>query len=70
MKNLLRTAFERKAARQLFQRTDIVRKSVYLRTIIRKLTWSLVVISNSFTDISFLKHFTEIVFLSLTFFRK
>ena len=44
-----------------------MREKVYLRTIDRKLI--VIVIFNSFTDISFLKDFTNI-FLSLTVFRK
>ena len=43
---------------QLFQKTDIARESVYLRTIDRKLTLNLIAIFNSFTDISFLKYVT------------
>ena len=49
-------------SRQLFQRTEIVREKVYLITIDRKLTLNLKEIVNSFTDISFLKYFTEIFF--------
>ena len=51
-------------SRQLFQETDISRESVYLRTIDRKLTLKLIVIFNSFTDISFLKYVTEIFCVS------
>ena len=40
---------------QLFQRTDIVRESVNLRTTYRNLALNLTVVFNSFTDISFLK---------------
>ena len=47
-------------SRPLFQKTDIARESVYLRTIDRKLTLNLIVIFNSFTDISFLKYVTKI----------
>ena len=51
--------------RQLFQETDIMRESVYLRTIDRKLTLNLIVIFNSFTDVSFLKYVTKIFCLLL-----
>ena len=54
-------------SRQLFQKTDIVRKGVYLRTIDRTLTLNLIVIFNSFTDILFLKHVTEIFCISYYF---
>ena len=47
-------------SRPLFQKTDIARESVYLRTIDRKLTLNLIVIFNSSTDISFRKFVTEI----------
>ena len=43
-----------------FKKTDIVRENVYVRTINRKLTLNLIVIFNSFTDISFLKYVTKI----------
>ena len=49
---------------QLFQKTDIVRENVYLRTIDRKLTLNLIVIFNSFTDISFLKYVTKMFCIS------
>ena len=49
---------------QLFQETDIVRENVYLRTIDRKLTLNLIVIFNSFTDISFIKYVTKIFCIS------
>ena len=52
-------------SRQPFHETDIARKSVYLRTIDRKLTLNLIVIFNSFTDISFLKYVTKIFCLLL-----
>ena len=55
-------------SRQLFQRTEIVREKVYLITIDRKLTLNLKEIFNSFTDISFLKYFTEIFFYILLFY--
>ena len=55
-------------SRQLFRRTEIVAEKVYLRTIDRKLI--VMVIFNSFTDISFLKDFPNAFFLSLTVFRK
>ena len=51
-------------SRPLFQKTDIARESVYLRTIDRKLTLNLIVIFNSFTDISFLKYVTKIFCVS------
>ena len=54
-------------SRQLFQKTDIVREGVYLRTIDRTLTLNLIVIFNSFTDILFLKHVTEIFCISYYF---
>ena len=47
-------------SRQLFQRTDIVRESINLITIGRKLILNLIVILNSFTDIFFLKYVTKI----------
>ena len=40
-------------SRSLFQKTDIARENLYLRTIDRKLTLNLIVIFNSFADISF-----------------
>ena len=52
---------------QLFQKTDIVRKNVSLRNINRKLTLSLIVIFNFFTDISFLKYVTKIFCISYYF---
>ena len=54
-------------SRPLFQKTDIARESVYLRTIDRKLTLNLIVIFNSFTDISFLKYVTKIFCISYYF---
>ena len=51
-------------SRPLFQKTDIARESVYLRTIDRKLTLNLIVIFNSFTDISFLKYVTKMFCIS------
>ena len=42
-------------------------ESVYLRTIDRKLTLNLIVIFNSFTDISFLKYVTKIFCISYYF---
>ena len=52
---------------QLFRKTDIVMGNVYLRTIDRKLTLNLIVIFNSFTDISFLKYVTKIFCISYYF---
>ena len=49
---------------QLFQKTDIARETVYLRTIYRKLTLNLIVILNSFRGISFLKYVTKIFCIS------
>ena len=46
-------------SRQLFQRIDIVRESVNLRTIDRKLILNFQIF-NSFTGISFLKYVTKI----------
>ena len=43
-------------SRQLFQRTDNVRESVDLRNIDPQMTLNLIVIFNSFTDISFLQY--------------
>ena len=54
-------------SRQIFQKTDIARKSIYLRTISRKLTLNLKVIFNSLAGISFLKYFTEIYCVSYCF---
>ena len=54
-------------SRQLFQKTDNARESVYLRMIDRKLTLNLIVIFNSFTDISFLKYVTKIFCISYYF---
>ena len=51
-------------SRQLYQKTDIARESVYLSTIDRKLTLNLIVIFNSFIDISFLKYVTKIFCVS------
>ena len=45
---------------QFFQKTDIRRESVNLRTIQRKLTLNLAVVFNFTTDISFLKYVTKI----------
>ena len=86
MANLLWNGFERRIlwemanrhtynkniswSRQLFQNTDIARDSVYLRTIDRKLTLNLIIISNPFTDISLLKYVTKLKhFVFLTIFR-
>ena len=52
---------------QLFQKIDTVRENVYLRTIDRKLILNLIVIFNSFTDISFLKYVTKIFCISYYF---
>ena len=57
-------------SRPLFQKTDIARESVYLRTIDRKLTLNLIVIFNSFTDISFSKYVTKIFCVSYYFQKK
>ena len=54
-------------SRQLFQRTDIVRGSVNLRTIDRKLILNLILIFNSFTGISFLKYVTKIFYIPYYF---
>ena len=54
-------------SRLLFEKKDIARESVYLRTIDRKLTLNLIVIFNSFTDISFLKYVTKIFCISYYF---
>ena len=62
MKNCEQTYFyskEKLWSRQLFQETDIGRETVYFRTIDRKLIMNLIVIFNSFTDISFLKYVTK-----------
>ena len=56
-------------SRQLFQEANIARERVYLKTIDRKLTLNLIVIFNSFTDISFLKYVAKI-FCLLLFLRK
>ena len=50
-------------SRQLFQRTDNVRESVDLRNIDPQMTLNLIVIFNSFTDISFLQYVTKILYL-------
>ena len=50
-------------SRQLFQRTDNVRESVDLRNIDPQMTLNLIVIFNSFTDISFLQYVTKIFYL-------
>ena len=55
---------------QLFQKTDIVRENVSLRAIDRKLTLNLIIIFNSFTDISFLKYVTKIFCISYYFQKK
>ena len=55
-------------SRQLFRRTEIVTEKVYLRTIDRKLI--VMVIFNSFTDISFLKDFPNAFFYLLLFSEK
>ena len=52
---------------QLFQKIDTVRENVSLRAIDRKLTLNLIVIFNSFTDISFLKYVTKIFCISYYF---
>ena len=52
-------------SRQLFQEANIARERVYLKTIDRKLTLNLIVIFNSFTDISFLKYVAKIFCLLL-----
>ena len=52
-------------SRQLFPKTGIARESVRLRTLDRKLTLNLVVIFNSFTDISSLKYNWNILWLLL-----
>ena len=54
-------------SRQLFQRIDIVRESVNLRTIDRKLALKLKVIFNSFTGTSFLKSATNMFYISYYF---
>ena len=54
-------------SRQLFQKTDTARESIYLRTIDRKLTLNLIVVFKSFTDISFLKYVTKIFCVSYYF---
>ena len=54
-------------SRQLFQRIDIVRESVNLRTIDRKLALKLKVIFNSFTGTSFLKYATNMFYISYYF---
>ena len=41
-----------------------MRESVYLRTTDRKLTFNLIVIFNSFTDMSFLKYVAKIFCIS------
>ena len=41
-------------------KTHVARESVYLRTIDKKLTLKLIVIFDSFTDISFLKYVAKI----------
>ena len=43
-----------------FKKQTLQGESVYLRTIAEKLTLNLIVIFNSFTDISFLKYITKI----------
>ena len=53
-------------SRELFQITYLEEKKVYLRTIDRKLTLNLVIF-NSFKNISFLKYFTDIFFVSHCF---
>ena len=55
---------------QLFQKIDIVRENVSLRAIDRKLTLNLIIIFNSFTDISFLKYVTKIFCISYYFQKK
>ena len=53
--------------RDIFQKTGIARESIYLRTIVRKLTLNLIVIFNSFIDIYFLKYVTKIFWISYYF---
>ena len=69
MKNLLRSEFESRILRngEPTFLIYIARESVYLRTIYRKLTLNLIVIFNSITDISFLKHVTKIFCISYYF---
>ena len=78
MEKLLQISFERRILRKMekrhccykeisqsgqrFQRTQIVREEVYLRNIDRKLI--VIVIFNYFTNISFLKDFTNYFFIS------
>ena len=50
-----------------FKKADIMRESVYLRTIDRKFALNLIVIFNSFTDISFLKYVVKIFCVSYYF---
>ena len=50
-----------------FKKTDITRESVYLRTIDRKFALNLIVIFNSFTDISFLKYVVKVFCVSYYF---
>ena len=48
------------STKQPFEKTDIARETVYLRTIDKKLTLNLIVIFNSLVDISLLKCVTKI----------
>ena len=54
-------------SQRFFQKTEIARESVYLRTIDGKLTLNLIVLFNSFTDISFLRYVTKIFCISYYF---
>ena len=56
-------------SRQLFQKTDIARESVYLRAIDKTLTLNLIVIFNSFANIYFLKYVTKIFLCALSCFK-
>ena len=72
MENLLRNVFERRTVRKMANRHCYYDKNIswslqllareikYLKTIDRKLTMTLIVIVNSFTDISFLKYVAKI----------
>ena len=51
----------------IYCEVDILRESVYLRTIDRTLTLNLIVIFNSFADILFLKYVTKIFCISYYF---
>ena len=54
-------------SRQLFQKTDIARESVYLTTIDKRLTLNLIVVFDSFADIFFPKHVSKIFCVSYYF---